>query len=113
MSASSAELDAARLLLEKMGIQLADLLTTAPSRPPAPTFAEYVPQVSEAVSDGTRRVYGSYWNRIVNKWGQRRLDEPTPSEIEPPCSMPVSTCMRVRSPPGSLTPRGRPTSSRS
>jgi integrase/recombinase XerC len=26
-------------------------------------------------------VYGSYWNRIVEHWGTRRLDEPTPSEI--------------------------------
>ena len=30
-----------------------------------PTFAEYVPVVSAAVSAGTRRAYGSYWNRIV------------------------------------------------
>jgi integrase/recombinase XerC len=33
------------------------------------------------VSSGTRRVYGSYWNRIAEQWGTRRLDEPTPSEI--------------------------------
>jgi integrase/recombinase XerC len=26
-------------------------------------------------------VYGSYWNRIVEHWGARRLDEPAPSEI--------------------------------
>ena len=46
-----------------------------------PTFAEYVPVVSAAVSAGTRRAYGSYWNRILEQWGGRRLDEPTPSEI--------------------------------
>ena len=46
-----------------------------------PTFAEYVPAVSAAVTAGTRRAYGSYWNRIVEHWGTRRLDEPTPSEI--------------------------------
>ena len=46
-----------------------------------PTFAEYVPVVSAAVSDGTRRAYGSYWNRVIEQWGDRRLDEPTPSEI--------------------------------
>jgi hypothetical protein len=46
-----------------------------------PTFAEYVPVVSAAVSAGTRRAYGSYWNRVVDQWGGRRLDEPTPSEI--------------------------------
>jgi integrase/recombinase XerC len=34
-----------------------------------PTFAEYVPVVSAAVSAGTRRAYGSYWNRIVEHWG--------------------------------------------
>src|SRR2546421_4503783 len=77
-----AELEAARLLLARMGISPSDLLNTAPARPLAPTFAEYIPVVSAAVSDGTRRVYGSYWNRIVEHWGQRRLDEPTPSDIE-------------------------------
>jgi hypothetical protein len=46
-----------------------------------PTFAEYVPVVSAAVSAGTRRAYGSYWNRVIEHWGDRRLDEPSPSEI--------------------------------
>ncbi|MFC4017528.1 tyrosine-type recombinase/integrase [Micromonospora sp. GCM10011542] len=77
-----AELDAARLLLARMGISPADLVDAASDRPPAPTFAEYVPVVSAAVSDGTRRAYGSYWKRVLEHWGQRRLDEPTPSEIE-------------------------------
>jgi integrase len=27
-------------------------------------------------------VYGSYWNRLVEHWGTRRLDEPQPSEVE-------------------------------
>ena len=47
-----------------------------------PTFADYVPVVSATVTDGTRKAYGSYWNRIVDQWGARRLDEPTPSEIK-------------------------------
>jgi integrase/recombinase XerC len=47
-----------------------------------PTFAEYVPVVSATVTDGTRKAYGSYWNRVVEQWGTRRLDEPTPSEIK-------------------------------
>jgi integrase/recombinase XerC len=59
-----------------------DLLQVGSSRPAAPTFAEYIPVVSAAVSSGTRRVYGSYWNRILDHWGPRRLDEPTPSEIQ-------------------------------
>ncbi|GAA2219080.1 hypothetical protein GCM10010429_51800 [Micromonospora olivasterospora] len=75
-------MDAARLLLARMGISPADLVQAAAERPPAPTFAEYVPVVSAAVTAGTRRAYGSYWNRVLEHWGQRRLDEPTPSEIE-------------------------------
>ena len=78
---SAAELDAARLILGRMGITPEDLLRDA-DRAQAPTFAEYVPVVSAAVSAGTRRVYGSYWNRLVEHWGPRRLDEPTPSEVK-------------------------------
>lgn len=77
-----AELEAALVLLSRLGITAADLQQAAPTRPPAPTFAEYVPVVSAAVGPGTRRIYSSYWNRIVEHWGTRRLDEPTPSEIE-------------------------------
>ncbi|GAA4855421.1 hypothetical protein GCM10025787_44310 [Saccharopolyspora rosea] len=77
-----AELEAARLVLARMGVAPEDLLGTTAPRPPAPTFAEYVPQVSAAVSAGTRRVYGSYWNRVVEHWGHRRIDEPTASDIK-------------------------------
>jgi integrase/recombinase XerC len=77
-----AELDAARLLLARMGIDPTDLLTGATTRPPAPTFAEYIPVVSAAVSDASRRAYSSYWKKIANEWGERRLDEPTPSQIK-------------------------------
>ena len=79
---SSADLDAARLLLARMGLSARDLLDNAPARRPVPTFAVYVPVVAAAVGDGTRRVYGSYWNRILDQWADRRLDEPTPSEIK-------------------------------
>ncbi|MFG2050411.1 tyrosine-type recombinase/integrase [Micromonospora sp. NPDC048935] len=81
-TASAAEMDAARLLLARMGISAADLVEASVRRPLAPTFADYVPIVAAAVSQGTRRAYGSYWNRVVERWGERRLNEPTPSEIE-------------------------------
>ena len=61
-----------------MGLSPADLAGVPRQRPQVPTFADYVPVVSASVSDGTRRAYGSYWNRIVEQWGTRRLDEPTP-----------------------------------
>src|SRR2546430_17515994 len=108
-----AELEAARLLLARMGISPSDLLNTAPARPLAPTFAEYIPVVSAAVSDGTRRVYGSYWNRIVEHWGQRRLDGPTPSDIEPLAQyVPTPTGARRNArrggPPAANPPPGPP-----
>src|ERR1700731_485246 len=76
-----AVVDAALLLLERMGLAPPDLLATRGATPAAPTFAEYIPVVSALVSDGCRKAYGSYWNRVVEQWGSRRIDEPTPSEI--------------------------------
>jgi integrase/recombinase XerC len=67
--ASAADLEAAHLLLSRLGVSPADLLTGSQNRAPAPTFAEYIPIVSDAVTDGTRRIYGSYWNRILEHWG--------------------------------------------
>ncbi|WP_306212405.1 tyrosine-type recombinase/integrase [Actinoplanes sp. RD1] len=29
-----------------------------------------------------RKAYGTYWNRIIERWGPRRLDEPKPIDIE-------------------------------
>jgi len=76
-----AVVEAALVLLERMGLSPADLTAVPQSRSKVPTFAEYVPIVSAAVSAGTRRAYGSYWNRVIEHCGDRRLDKPTPSEI--------------------------------
>jgi integrase/recombinase XerC len=76
-----AVVEAALVLLERMGLSPADLVAAPREQKAVPTFAEYVPVVSAAVSAGTRRAYGSYWNRITEQWGDRCLDEPTPSEI--------------------------------
>jgi integrase/recombinase XerC len=74
-------LEAARMLLERMGISPSDLVAGAAVRPAAPTFAEYVPVVSVSVSAGLRKAYGTYWNRAVERWGTRRIDQVSPSEI--------------------------------
>jgi len=76
-----AVVEAALVLLQRMGLTPGGLAAAPPPRPEVPTFAEYVPVVSAAVSAGTRRAYGSYWNRVIEHWGARRLDEPAPSEI--------------------------------
>ncbi|GGM51617.1 tyrosine-type recombinase/integrase [Dactylosporangium sucinum] len=82
MTAARADLEAARLLLDRLGVSPADLLQADHNDRQIPTFAEYVPIVEAAVSDGSRRAYRSYWRRLVEKWGDRRLDEPSPSDIE-------------------------------
>jgi integrase/recombinase XerC len=74
-------IDAARLLLERIGVSPADLLADPPERVPVPIFADYIPRVSDAVSDGTRRVYSSYWNQVLSRWGPRSLAEVTALDI--------------------------------
>ena len=74
-------MDAALVVLKSMGLSPGDLTAAPRDRAAVPTFADYVPVVSAAVTDGTRKAYGSYWNRVTEQWGARRLDEPTPSDI--------------------------------
>src|SRR5260370_19104084 len=80
-ASQQAVVEAAVVLLKRMGLTPADLTPVPQHRKPVPTFAGYIPVVSAAVSAGTRRAYGSYWNLVIEHWGDRRLDEPTPSEI--------------------------------
>jgi integrase len=82
-----ADLEAARLLLARMGITPEQLLVAAsPERKDMPTFRSYVAQVSESVPAATRRAYDTYWRRIVDEWGDRQINEPTPLEIERLCT---------------------------
>jgi hypothetical protein len=48
-----------------MALTPADLAAVSEPCKQVPTFAEYIPVVSAAVSTGTRRAYGSYWDRVV------------------------------------------------
>ncbi len=64
-----AAIHAAHTLLGHLGLTPTDLLSQPTSRPPIPTFRDYIPQVSNAVSPSTRRVYGTYWKKIDNEWG--------------------------------------------
>src|SRR4051794_7766747 len=73
---------AARVLLQRMGVDPADLMLAPEDRPRVPTFDEYIPAVEAAVSPGTASTYGSYWKRIAAKWGPRSLLDPSPTEVE-------------------------------
>ena len=75
-------IDAARMLLASMGISAADLVKAAGIRPPAPTFNQYIPVVTAAVSASTAGVYGTYWRKTAERWGDRPIDQVTPTEIE-------------------------------
>ena len=76
-----AVVDAAMLVLERMGLTPADLLTAPAARPGGADLRRVRPG---RVGPGHRRLppgYGSYWNRVTDQWGSRGIDEPTPSEI--------------------------------
>jgi hypothetical protein len=66
-SPSKAEVDAALLLLERLGLSPSDLIEAPRPRPAVPTFADYIPVISALVSDGCRKAYGSYWNRVIDQ----------------------------------------------
>jgi integrase/recombinase XerC len=69
------------MLLDKLGVTPNDLLHAPADSPGVPTFADYIPRVSHAVSPGTRRVYGSYWNRVTQAWGPRPITDVNASDI--------------------------------
>jgi integrase/recombinase XerC len=74
-------LDAARMLLERLGVTPEDLLAEPAAESKAPTFAEFMPTVTATLSPGSQRVYGTYLNRAVDAWGDRPLDTIVPSDI--------------------------------
>ena len=68
---STAELEAARLLLDRLGIRPEQLLA-APGPVAAravPSVRHYLDRVADAVSPATRRVYGPYWRRVACRSG--------------------------------------------
>lgn len=90
-----AEIEAARLLLAKMGVTADHLLAAPgadqpaatpdaaplPGSRPMPTLSEWIPVVAKLVARTTAASYGSYWRKAEETWGTRRLDDITASEI--------------------------------
>jgi hypothetical protein len=73
---------AARIMLQRMGVEPADLMLSHGTGPRCPRSTSTSPQVAAAVSSGTAATYGSYWKRILAKWGARSLLDPSPTEVE-------------------------------
>ncbi|KFZ80858.1 integrase [Amycolatopsis sp. MJM2582] len=87
-SASPQDLETARLLLDRLGVDPAELLTTTATedgqsrRRPMPTIREWIPVVAALLSRSTAASYGSYWAKAEAVWGDRPMDTITATEIK-------------------------------
>lgn len=78
---STDDVAAALHMIARMGLTVDDLIGDAADRNVMPTFAEYIPRVRTAVSATTTANYDTYWRIIERDWPDRRLDEPTATDI--------------------------------
>ncbi|MGA4792222.1 tyrosine-type recombinase/integrase [Nocardia sp. AB354] len=76
------DVEAARIVLQHLGVRPEDLVNGGATSTTIPTFGDYIPRLRTAVPAGTSRAYASYWTRIEILWSDRRLDEPTASELK-------------------------------
>ncbi|MFD8246697.1 hypothetical protein [Nocardia sp. NPDC059691] len=85
---AAADIATVAMMMDRLGLTVADLSAQTGSTRAVPTFAEYIPTVLAAMPDGrTRTHYQTYWNKILAQpgWAQRRLDEPTPADLRRLC----------------------------
>jgi integrase/recombinase XerC len=72
-----------KAVLDRFNVTIADLVATPQSRQPARTFAEYTVKVFEAMKPTrTRDTYRSYWRKLVKQWPDKRIDDPTVTDLE-------------------------------
>ncbi|WP_280262980.1 site-specific integrase [Nocardia wallacei] len=77
---TATEIEAARLLLAKLGLTPQQLVEATPPVN-VPTFSAYIPAIIATMPPSTLRVYGPYLRRIEQAWSQRVITEPTPTEL--------------------------------
>jgi integrase len=82
MTTPADHITAAWRMLAELAVTITDLRDDLHSRRPIPTVAEYLPHVVAAAGPGARRTYGSYWARMRQLWGHRRLDEIAATDVE-------------------------------
>lgn len=76
----SADILTAQLVLDRLHVSPLELVH-APTKKIVPTFNEYVRVVADAISPSSTRTWRHYWRVLTEEWGDRRIDEPTASEI--------------------------------
>jgi hypothetical protein len=88
----------AALLLDQLGVTIADLrhTDTPDTGATVPTLVDYLPRVIAAAGPGANRTYGSYWQRMLAAWGDHRLDQITAADIEAMQHRAASTARRRR-----------------
>ena len=64
---------------------LATSVVPSSSRPRTMPRARSKSDGSASRSASTRRAYATYWRRVTDEWGDRRINEPTPTEIQRLC----------------------------
>ncbi|WP_433678835.1 tyrosine-type recombinase/integrase [Nocardia sp. CA-119907] len=60
---------------------LASLAGGTGTAKPMPTFGEYIAKLRTSLPKTTVKNYSTYWQVIENAWSDRKLDEPTATEI--------------------------------
>ncbi|MFI2477817.1 tyrosine-type recombinase/integrase [Nocardia xishanensis] len=68
-------------LIGRLGLTLDDLAVASTASAPTPTFHAFLARLRSAVPPSTLQSYGTYWRIIEAQWGDRLLDEPSPTEI--------------------------------
>ncbi|MFB7716229.1 tyrosine-type recombinase/integrase [Nocardia sp. NPDC056100] len=77
---STGNIEAAMLLIDRLGVSIDDLRSAAMEKRPVPTFGEYIPVIYNAMpATATRDTYMCYWTKL---WPDKRLDEPTVTELK-------------------------------
>lgn len=71
-------------LMEAQGLTVEDLAAAAEGAAPStsvPTVRDYLSTVEKATTDGAAKTYRTYWNKLVESLGDRRLDEVKVSDL--------------------------------
>ncbi|WP_284740223.1 tyrosine-type recombinase/integrase [Amycolatopsis sp. RTGN1] len=78
-----ADLETAKLLLDRLGVTAEDILADdRMAKTAVPTFAEYIPSITAATSPKSAATWSVYWRVLNEKWPDRAIDEPTTSELK-------------------------------